>query len=275
MGETTGIQWTQRTWNPWQGCQKVSDGCLNCYMFRDKIRFGQNPEEVVRSKPPTFNAPLRWQREAEKAGRVELVFVASWADFFSHEADPWRAEAWEIIRRCPNLVFQVLTKRHARIAGRLPHDWGDGYPNVWLGVSAEDHDWFLRRVSALTDVPAALRFVSYEPALGPLGNVSLKGIDWLIVGGESGRDARSFYVEWARDVVALGRRDRCPIFVKQFGARPFAPSLDAAGPTGLPVRLRLRDPHGGDWSEWPADLRVREFPPMVGTSTMPIPFGGP
>lgn len=304
MGEVTGIQWTKKTWNPWQGCQKVSPGCDNCYMFRDKKRYGQDPETVVRSKPPTFNAPLKWNREAHEAGRVDHVFVASWADFFSREADDWRADAWEIIRQCDSLIFQVLTKRHARIAANLPADWGAGYPNVWLGVSAEDQEWADRRIPALLAVPAAVRFVSYEPALGPVdfmdylpepagrpsgwcaahgahGLYDERGkrvrgcacgdIDWVIVGGESGSDARPFDLTWARSAIAQCKEAGAACFVKQIGAKPI---ID--GETGdiLEVlklscghsianrvaELHLRDSHGGDPDEWPEDLRVREMP---------------
>jgi protein gp37 len=249
MGEKTGIQWTEHTWNPWQGCQKVSPGCDHCYMFRDKKRYGQNPELVVLSSAQTFNKPLRWNREAKAAGEVRRVFVASWADFFSAEADEWRPRAWDVIRQCDSLVFQVLTKRHGRIAAHLPPDWGTGYPNVWLGVSAENREWFDRRVGALRKVPAARRFVSYEPALGSIEGASAEGIDWVIVGGESA-PARPFDVQWARDTIAMCRRDGAAPFVKQMGS---VPVLDGAP-------LKLRDPHGGEMDEWPEDVRVREFP---------------
>lgn len=270
MGETTGIQWTDASWNPWQGCQKVSPGCDNCYMFRDKRRYGQDPETVVRSKPPTFNRPLRWNREAREAGEVRRVFVASWADFFSREADAWRADAWAVIRQCESLTFQVLTKRHARIAANLPPDWGDGYPNVWLGVSAEDREWWDRRVPVLRSVPARVRFVSYEPALGSIVGADASGIDWVIVGGESGHEARPFDLAWARETIALCRTHGAAPFVKQLGARAYSANVRewitdhgdtwSGNPLDARRRLKLRDPHGGEWDEWPADLRVREWP---------------
>jgi protein gp37 len=262
MGEHSGIQWTTHTWNPWQGCQKVSPGCDNCYMFRDKKRYGQDPLTVVRSKPPTFNAPRRWNREAKERGERALVFVASWADFFSREADEWRPDAWALIRECDALTFQVLTKRHARIAANLPPDWVDGYDNVWLGVSAENREWWDRRVDALRSVKARTKFVSYEPALGSVAGASAVGIDWVICGGESGGDARQFDITWARETIAMCRRDGAAPFIKQLGARPFY----IRDPDGSPedggdfVPLRLRDSHGGEWDEWPEDLRVREFP---------------
>lgn len=251
MGENSGIQWCDNTWNPWQGCQKVSPGCDNCYMFRDKKRYGQDPETVVRSKPPTFNRPRRWNKEAEAAGQRRLVFTASWADFFSREADEWRPEAWALIAECPWLTFQILTKRHARIADNLPPDWGDGYPNVWLGVSAENQEWWGRRTTALRAVPARVRWVSVEPQIGSINPGDLRGIDWVVVGGESGPNERPFLVGWAEHFIAAGMDARVPIFVKQLGSHPIG--FDGE-------RLRLKDSHGGEMDEWPEHLRVRAFP---------------
>lgn len=257
MGSTTNIQWCDRSWNPWQGCQKVSPGCEKCYMFRDKRRYGQDPETVVRSKPPTFNRPLRWNRQAREAGRVDRVFVASWADFFSKEADAWRPDAWAIMRECESLIFQVLTKRHGRIAAHLPEDWGDGWDNVWLGVSAENREWWDRRVDALRLVPARVRFVSYEPALGPLGDdVDMQGIHWVIIGGESGHDARPFDIVWARSAIAACKAADVACFVKQLGANV----IDTSGRTTFSAWARIKHPKGGDMSEWPEDLRVRQWP---------------
>lgn len=265
MGENSAIQWTKHSWNPWQGCQKVSPGCDNCYMFRDKTRFGQDPEVVVKSKSSTFNRPLRWDADAKALDRIDYVFVASWADFFSKEADDWRAEAWAIIKRCPNLIFQVLTKRHGRIADHLPPDWGDGYPNVWLGVSAENAEWWNRRVSALNSVPARTKFVSYEPALGPIDGCSAAGIDWVIIGGESGHDARPFELAWAKTAIDICERDGAKPFVKQLGAVAMeeAPVYNGALPDAPPrlVQLHLKDSHGGEEDEWPVWLRgQRHFP---------------
>lgn len=179
MGEKTGISWCDYTWNPWQGCHKVSPGCLNCYMYREKRRYGQKPDEVKRSSEKTFHSPLRWNKKPE--GR-RLVFVCSWSDFFIDEAEEWRDEAIEIIQKCSNLTFLILTKRlHEQQVRELP-------PNVWLGVSVESND-FVWRIQALNlwDVP--IKFVSYEPALGPIDQIEyyLKrgDVQWLISGGES------------------------------------------------------------------------------------------
>src|SRR3990167_11527130 len=108
MSDKTHINWTEATWNPWHGCIKVSPGCKNCYMYREKNRYGQDPAVVVRSKPATFNAPLKWKEPAR-------VFTCSWSDFFIKQADPWRDEAWDIIYQTPHLTYLILTKRPERI----------------------------------------------------------------------------------------------------------------------------------------------------------------
>jgi protein gp37 len=280
MGERTAIQWTEHTWNPWQGCAKVSDGCENCYMFRDKKRYGQDPEAVVRSKPPTFNKPLTWREPAR-------VFTCSWSDWFIREADPWRPEAWDVIRRTPHLTYQILTKRPARIPRCLPPDWGNGYPNVWLGVSVEDQATADARIPQLLDTPARVRFLSCEPLLGPVdlsrwlfatchpGCGWINGspvrevpdgchqcgqggpyerLDWVIVGGESGPGARITDAADIRRLVEQCRAGKVPVFVKQLGRVAIDTDWHGLAP------LSLRDPKGGDLSEFPEDLRVREFP---------------
>lgn len=283
MGDKSDIQWTARTYNPWQGCAMVSPGCDHCYMFRDMRRFGLNPDEVRRSATRTFNGPLRWQRDLAKriadrdpetmakkaAGEFlpgQLVFLASWTDFFIAEADEWRPEVWEIIRKCPDLIFQILTKRHGRIEKHLPPDWGDGYPNVWLGVTAEDREWWDRRVGVLRDIPARVRFVSYEPAIGSIKGASAEGIQWVLIGGESA-PGREFNIHWAKEAIDICRASGAAPFVKQMGSFPMMANYPPYDPikqewpaaNGL-VRLHLKDGHGGDINEWPEHLRVREWP---------------
>lgn len=187
MGDRTGISWTDKTWNPWHGCHKVSPGCAHCYMFRDKKRYGQNPEMVVRSKT-SFHDPLKWRDPAK-------VFTCSWSDFFIEEADAWRGEAWDIIRRTPHLTYQILTKRPERITEHLPKDWDLGYKNVWLGISAENQRMYDRRLPQLLSNQAVLFFVSLEPLLGTvdlcLSSLSKKKRpEWFIVGCESGAKRR-------------------------------------------------------------------------------------
>jgi len=214
MGKDTGISWTTHTWNPWRGCLKVSPGCKICYMYRDQTRYGKNPAEVVRAKPTTFNAPQRWKEPAH-------VFTCSWSDWFIEEADEYRPEAWEIIKNTPHLIYQILTKRPENIAGRLPADWGAGYPNVWLGVSVESQEYADERIPTLLEQPAALHFLSIEPLLSEvtLNNTDewLNKVGWVIVGGESGGGYRPMEPAWALSV-----RDQCgaygvPFFFKQHG----------------------------------------------------------
>jgi protein gp37 len=239
MTTNSAIEWTGHTWNPWQGCTKVSPGCARCYMYSEKRRWGQDPEIVVRSKPGTFRKPLGWKEPA-------LVFTCSWSDWFHEAADPWRQEAWEIVEATPWLTYQVLTKRAERIAPHLPANWGpQGYPNVWLGVSTENQVQLDRRVPYLLDVPARVRFLSCEPLLGPLDlrprpsrelcivcgegpdaphehrhGYRTRGLDWVIAGGESGAKARPCDEAWLRSL-----RDQCahagvPFFLKQLGGFP-------------------------------------------------------
>jgi protein gp37 len=253
MGEATGIEWTEHTWNPWVGCTQISPGCDQCYMFSGMRRFGRDPEAVVRTK--RWGDPLKWSREAASAGRIDRVFTCSWSDWFHKAADAWRDEAWMIVASCQNLDFQILTKRSARIAGHLPYDWYEGYRNVWLGVSIEEQAR-IYRVDRLARIPAAVRFISAEPLLGPLdfkGALQWNGIHWVIVGGESGHHARPCRETWIRDIVQQCADARVACFVKQFGSNPeqdFGPDC----------KLRFIHPKGGDPDEWPEDLRVREFP---------------
>lgn len=270
MGKTTGIEWTHRTWNPWQGCTKVSDGCKNCYMYTEKHRYRQNPFVVVRSKT-TFYAPLKWKpdKEVGQWRTPELVFTCSWSDWFHEAADPWRDEAWDIIRRTPHLTYQILTKRPELIAARLPKDWGnDGWPNVWLGTSVENEK-NQGRVPLLLEIPARLHFLSLEPLLGPVSLFGpwhdyLRGWDcrpthspgcspeegcgpncgeaeqfetnkigWVIAGGESGPRCRPMEEDWLRVL-----RDQCaaagtPFLLKQLGGDPDPRDHDKAVLDGI------------------------------------------
>lgn len=219
MGKNSGIEWTDHTWNPWYGCHKVSQGCKNCYMYQEMAHYGRDPNVVVRSKT-TFGEPLKWQRLADRLKKRMLVFTCSWSDFFIEEADGMRAAAWDIMRNCPDLTFQVLTKRPERIEANLPADWGEGYENVWLGVSAEDQVQADKRLPLLLNVPARVRFVSCEPLLGwtnIYASLLTGGLHWVIGGGESGPHARVMEVGWIREL-----RDECvevgvPFFFKQWG----------------------------------------------------------
>ncbi len=215
MATTTRIGWTEATWNPWHGCTKVSPGCKHCYMYAFKARMGHDPSVVLRSKT-NFTAPLKWKEP-------RVIFTCSWSDWFIAEADPWRAEAWEVIRRTPRHTYQILTKRPERIAGRLPWtDPADPWPNVWLGVSIETQCYVVPRLDPLVLAPVAHRFVSAEPLLGPLDlRRYLPAIDWVIVGGESGPGHRSMDPDWAEDLVEQCVAAGALVYVKQdSGALP-------------------------------------------------------
>lgn len=212
MGQTTTVEWTNATWNPWRGCTKVSPGCKNCYMYREQTRYGKDPRIVTRTKPATFNAPLDWDEPAK-------VFTCSWSDWFIAEADEWREEAWSIIRQTPHLAYQILTKRPERIWECLPNDWENGYANVWLGVSVESPD-YLYRISHLRGIPAVVRFISYEPALAFVdftNEFSNGEIHWLISGGESGYNPRSANPDWFISVREQCARANVAYFHKQNG----------------------------------------------------------
>jgi protein gp37 len=200
------------------GCTKVSAGCDNCYMFTEQRRYGNDPEVVRRSKTK-FADPLKWKEP-------KVIFTCSWSDWFHKDADPWRDEAWQIIKDTPQHTYQILTKRPGRIVRHLPPDWGDGYPNVWLGTSVAYRAWNLVRA-----VTARVLFLSCEPLLGPVDLTKVRinedttvdlraGFKWVIVGGESGSNARAMEIEWARSL-----RDQCheagvSFFLKQLGGFP-------------------------------------------------------
>jgi len=198
MGKVTGIEYVDHTQNFWYGCSKVSAGCKNCFAEREMKRFGKDFDTVQRSKT-TFNDPLKWKEPAR-------VLTCSWGDFF-HEDVPiaWLDDAWEIIRSTPHLTYMILTKRPQLMAKRMPEDWGEGYPNVWLGVTIENENMMWRLIP-LEEIPAVVRFVSAEPLLGPLKNLFYfsRSIDWIIAGGESGPGFRPAELDWFRNI-----RDQC------------------------------------------------------------------
>lgn len=265
MGKHSEIEWCTATWNPWYGCRKVSPGCQFCYAERDMRKYGKNFSAVTRAKT-TFRDPLKWKEP-------QRIFTCSWSDFFIEEADAWRDEAWEIIRQTPQHSYMILSKRLERvlaIPSLLPWQPGEQpWPHAWIGTSAEDQEHANRRIPVLLEIPAAVRFVSYEPGLGAItfnerwfrcqaisGAHFVDAIDLIIIGGESARPrskARPFHLEWAFDALAQCRAAGVPCFVKQLGSNPFY--------KGKPLRpWPLEDWKGGDMSEWPLEIRVREFP---------------
>ena len=213
MGLNTKIDWADHTWNPWQGCRKVSEACRNCYMFRDKKRYGQDPDKVIRSSNSTFLKPFSKDWMANP-GRV---FVCSWSDFFIEDADEWRDDAWKVMANSLNHTYLLLTKRPENIESRLPEGWEHEYKNVWLGVTVEN-EYAKDRIDILGNIPARKRFVSMEPLLESLDiseYLAERTIDWVIVGGESGPNYRRFQPEWAGDLLAQCRHYNVPFFMKQ------------------------------------------------------------
>lgn len=241
MGKNSGIAWTDHTWNPWRGCTRCSPACEHCYMFREQERWSLSPDKVVRQSSAVWKAPERWNLQAQCDGTRPKVFTCSWSDFFHADADAWRAEAWAVIRRTTQLTWLVLTKRIERAAACLPEDWGNGYPNVWLGVTAWDQESAYRNILKLGILPAAKRFLSVEPMLGPLNLThmcldfnGLTGyaeggcfyiedvevcapLDWVICGAENGPKRRPMDIEWARSLRDQCARHDVPFFYKGAG----------------------------------------------------------
>lgn len=222
MSDNSPIEWTDATWNPVTGCSKVSPGCANCYAETLSLRFGwsakpwtpANATENVILHAERLLLPTRWRQPRR-------VFVNSMSDLF-HELvpDPYIRQVFEVMVRCPRHEFQVLTKRPERMRA-LQGLWTGRHespPNVWLGTSIENDRW-VGRADDLRATSAAVRFISAEPLLGPLPSLDLTGIDWLIVGGESGVRRRPIQPDWVRDL-----RDRAvdagvAFFFKQWGGR--------------------------------------------------------
>lgn len=242
MAVKSKIQWTEATWNPWHGCKKVSPGCKYCYMFRDKERYGHDPTTVLRSKTK-FDAPLKWEGS-------KLIFTCSWSDWFIEEADEWREEAWDIIRRTPQHTYQILTKRPERIHENLP-TYFEALENVWIGVSIESQAQ-VNRLEYLVDL-GCTTFASFEPLIGFIDwNFFMSALDWVIIGGESGNDTgkyryRECKIEWIEYLVYESQAAGVNCFVKQLG-------------TYLSKELGLSDRHGGNIEEWPELLQVRQMP---------------
>lgn len=222
------IEWTHHTFNPWIGCTKVSLGCDNCYAERHDVRFGGGHwgTGALRRRTSTANwrLPLRWQRDAVQSGQRQRVFCASLADVFDAEVDhAWREDLWTMIRCCDALDWIIVTKRIGNARRMLPPDWGDGWPHVWLLATVTNQVEADRDVPRLLATPAAVRGLSIEPMLSriDLGEHGLHGgpgqLDWIIVGGESGPNARPMHPQWAYNIrdqcIAAG----CAFFFKQFG----------------------------------------------------------
>jgi protein gp37 len=214
MATHSKIEWTEMTWNPVTGCSKVSQGCKYCYAERMAARLKamgvkhyENGFEVALHED-SLETPFKWKKP-------RVVFVNSMSDLF-HESVPLEfiERVFATMIRCPQHTFQILTKRSERlreVANSL--SWP---ANVWMGVSVEDQR-VVFRIEDLKYVPAAVRFLSCEPLIGPLNNLSLNGIHWVIVGGESGPGARPMKEEWVHSILNQCRTNHVPFFFKQWG----------------------------------------------------------
>jgi protein gp37 len=293
VAKESSIEWTKSTWNPWIGCTEVSPACDNCYAKEWDRRFhagrhwGPGAPRLLTSIASHVKVG-RWNYlalETEFAGIKGFwpVFVESLGDFFDNEVPPhWRNEAWTVMRECRNLTFIIVTKRVGNVAPMLPDDWGRGWPHVWLLVTACNQAEADRDIPKLLQVPAAMRGVSIEPMLGPVDlsrfvydredkiraamnspaafnrDQAEDGIphplDWVIVGGESGQNARPMHPEWVRSL-----RDQCqaagvPFFFKQWGE--FYPAdqvsssdqLKAKGDIGTAIRTGSAVDLGDQWT---------------------------
>lgn len=267
MAANTKIEWARHTFNPWIGCTKVSAGCTNCYAEEmmdkryGKAKWGDAGSRVVTSDL-NWKLPLRWDREAAAAGEKHRVFCASLADIFEEREEliPSRHRLMDLIYKTPNLIWLLLTKR-----SEYAYHWANMYPlfpNVWLGASVENQKAADERIPWLMATPATKRFLSMEPLLG---QVTLKAFpDWVIVGGESGSNARPMHPEWARSI-----RKQCEgkasFFFKQWGefgpdqAKPVAftkvsldiPMDEPASMFKVGKKLAGRLLDGREWNEVP------------------------
>lgn len=247
MGNNSKIQWTDHTWNIARGCTKVDADCLYCYMYRQSLNDTRYvAKDVVKTKT-VFRLPLTIKEPSR-------IFTSSLTDVFHPKIDPYRHEMWDIIRACPQHTFQILTKRPERVdfsKGLIPNEF---FKNVWLGTSIGSAAGITRGHQLVySSVPVRLKFLSLEPLHEriKIGHL-LRRIKWVIIGGESGNDNgkyryRECQVEWIESIISECKRANVPVFVKQLG-------------THLAKKMGLKDRHGGDITEWPQYLQIRQFP---------------
>ena len=244
MATKSNIEWTEATWNPVTGCTKISPGCKHCYAERMSLRLqAMGQRNYANGFDLTLHErmlekPLSWKKP-------QLIFANSMSDLFHDEVPvDFILKVFNVMRRASWHQFQVLTKRAQRLLelnGQI--DWPD---NVWMGVSVENQDYTFR-IDHLRKTDAVTKFLSLEPLLGPLSGLNLKGINWVIVGGESGPGARPMLEDWVSQI-----RDQCdvasvPLFVKQMGG------------SWAQVN-KAKSKKGGNMSEWRTDLRIRDYP---------------
>lgn len=235
MGESSAIAWTDHTFNPWWGCERVSPGCQNCYAetFAKRVGHGGSKPVIWGKRAERrflsdahWREPIKWDRDAAAAGRPALVFCASMADVFEDrpELDEPRRRLFRLIDETPNLIWLLLTKRPQHVYGSVPLRWtwegGVDWPeNVWVGTTVENAAMATERIPWLAEIPAPVRFLSMEPLLEAvhLNGAALEAVDWVIVGGESGPGHRPFDPAWARSLRAACSVYGVPFFFKQHG----------------------------------------------------------
>ena len=242
MATTSNIEWTEITWNPVTGCVKVSQGCKHCYAERMARRLHAMGSERYRDGfTPTLHhdlldVPKRWKKP-------RVIFVNSMSDLFQEAVpDSFIRQVFATMTDCPQHIFQILTKRSTRL-----RQLGASLPwprNVWMGVSVEDSR-VIDRITDLVTVPAQVRFLSCEPLIGPLDKLPLRGVHWVIVGGESGRGARPMRPEWVESIHRQCNRDNVPFFFKQWG--------------GVRKEFAGRELHGRTYDEMPSVMHPAFF----------------
>ncbi len=234
MATASAIEWTEATWNPLSGCNKVSPGCKNCYAERMAKRLQAMGQARYKNgfaltlHEAALTEPYKWRRP-------RLVFVNSMSDLF-HKDVPvsFINKVFKVMADCSQHQFQILTKRADRLAAIAPKiSWPK---NVWMGVSVENQDYAFR-IDYLRTVPAAVRFLSVEPMLGPIKKINLRGIHWVIVGGESGPGSRPMNAEWVRDIRRSCVKQSVSFFFKQWG--------------GVQKSKTGRQLDGREWNEMP------------------------
>ena len=265
MGANTKIEWADHTFNPWLGCHHVSPGCDHCYAEAwakrsGLVQWGPNAARR-RSADANWKKPIEWNAQADAEGVRRRVFCASLADVFDDRIPPrWHQDLWLLISQTKHLDWLLLTKRPQNIQGLLPDDWGEGYPNVWLGCSAENQQRLALVGRYLQAIPAAVRFLSCEPLLEEIdiepylrcedcgysrSDMALhmdhhlcrypdRVLDWVIVGGESGPGARPMNPSWARIIVNACEEAGTPVFFKQWG--------EWVQPADIEVPMRIKWP---------------------------------
>jgi protein gp37 len=250
MAGISEIEWTDATWNPIAGCKIVSPGCTNCYAMRMAARLqamglehyrattrksGRRPVWTgkLRLNDRALSAPLKWKKPRK-------IFVNSMSDLFQDgvSVDVIRS-VWNVMEACPQHVFQILTKRPERMNAVVHEERLKPSSHIWLGVSVESCE-YSDRIRWLQDTPAGIRFVSFEPLLGPIGALDLQDVHWAIVGGESGPGARPIQEEWVSEIQAQCTDQSVAFFFKQWGGK----NKKAAG----------RVLRGRTWEEYPRSL---------------------